>query len=279
MHAIAVVERSAGVGLAVTIAVAEPPEVGDAGVINVALTSQDTRTEAHGGVAEAVGEDHGRIGPAIAVAVLDKTDPVMFGAVLLELLAQILSVHGNPVSDCAAGEVVVEPVHVLAVIRDALVQAEGLSHVQPSPLVEAEGHGVSHQRLGGIELEPKPLRDPHRFQRLLRLDRCRHDRWVEGMGRLGLVPGDGVISARETRQERSGEERSVENRGSVHKRDLPDGGAGEGATGGQGVTVSSNSFQISGRRCLFAMSIDFGPDLVRSENGQLWVRGCGKIRS
>ena len=173
VHAIAVVERRAGVGLAVAVVVAEPPEVGDAGVIDVAPPRQDARPEADGGVAEAVGEDHGRIGPAVAVAVLDEPDPVVFGAVLRELLAQILAVHGDPVGDGAAGEVVVEPVHVLAVVGGPFVQAERLGHEQPSALVEAEGDRVGHQRLGGIELEPEPLRDPHRLQCLLRLGRCR----------------------------------------------------------------------------------------------------------
>ena len=85
--------------------------------------------------------------------VLDQADAVVLDLVARKSLPQMLPVHGDAVGDGAAGEVVVEPVHVAAVVGDARVQPERLGDVASPLLVEAEADGVGQQRLGGPEFD------------------------------------------------------------------------------------------------------------------------------
>ena len=77
VDAVAGAERLLDLGLAVAVLVAEPPEVGDAGVVDVALAGEEPGADAVGGVLEAVGEDGRVVGLAVAVAVLDQLDPLV----------------------------------------------------------------------------------------------------------------------------------------------------------------------------------------------------------
>src|SRR5262249_61520318 len=96
-------------------------------------------------------------------AVPDQPDLIV---VVLEaevrLLTGVLSaVHGDAVGDTAAGEVVVEPVHVPAGVRHALFEAGRFGDVDAALLVEAERDRVGHQRLGSPRLHlPPPLHPP-----------------------------------------------------------------------------------------------------------------------
>ena len=62
-------------------------------------------------------------------------------------------IQGDAVGDGAAGEVVVEPVHVAADVGDAGVQAKRLGDVEAVLLVEAEADRVGQHRLGGPEID------------------------------------------------------------------------------------------------------------------------------
>ncbi len=64
---------------------------------------------------------------------------------------EVLAIHGEAVVDGAAGEVVVEPVHVAADVGDAVVQAEGFDHVEAAVGVDIEGDGVGEVGLGRDE--------------------------------------------------------------------------------------------------------------------------------
>ena len=162
----AVVQQLALVGLAVAVGVAQLPEVGNAGVPNVAVARDEAGADAVGGVVEAVGEDRGLVGPAVAGRVLDQADAVVVDAVVLEVVAELALVHGDAVVDGAAGEVVVEPVHVAADVGDAVVKAEGLGDVEAVLLIDGEADGVGEQRLGGEEIDLEALGDLDAFLRL-----------------------------------------------------------------------------------------------------------------
>ena len=77
----------------------------------------------------------------------------------MNLAAELALHHGDAVGDGAAGEVVVEPVHVAAVVGDAVVQAERLGDVEAALLVEGEADGVGQHRLGGEEIDLEAVGD------------------------------------------------------------------------------------------------------------------------
>ncbi len=107
-------------------------------------------------------------------------------AVVLEVVAELALQHGDAVGDGAAGEVVVEPVHVAADVGDAVVEAEGLGDVEAVLLIEGEADGVGDQRLGGPEIDLEAGRDLDAFLGLHPL--------VGGGGDfrlVGLFGGDG----------------------------------------------------------------------------------------
>ena len=69
------------VGLAGAFGVLEEPEVGNAGVVDVALARQHAGADAVGGEVKAIGEDGGFVGDALALAVLDQADAVVLGLI------------------------------------------------------------------------------------------------------------------------------------------------------------------------------------------------------
>ncbi len=75
VDAVPLVQQRAAIGPAVAVGVAELPEPGDARVPDVALPCQDAGADAGGRIVEPVGEDGGRVGPAVAVAVHDPPYP------------------------------------------------------------------------------------------------------------------------------------------------------------------------------------------------------------
>src|SRR5262249_21703989 len=127
--------------------------------------------EADGRVVEAIRKNRGRVGTAVAVAILEQPDPVVLLAVLGKLLAQILPIHGHPVVNRAGREVILEPVHMLAVVGEPFMGAVWSTATEPPGLAEAEGARIGNQRLGGVELEPESRGHPDGAESLLRLRR------------------------------------------------------------------------------------------------------------
>ncbi len=168
---------------AVAVLVAQLPEIGDAGVVDVAVVEQQTGADAGRRGLEAVGEDGRGVGDAVAVRVAHETDPLVLDFVLLrELLARVLLVHRDAVGHRARGDVLVEPIHVVADVRHALVVAEGLRDEETrfaADPVGVEADRVREQRLGGEELDLEAGRDLDARERGLAL--------VGGGRDLGLV--------------------------------------------------------------------------------------------
>ncbi len=146
-HAVAGVQRRPLVGLAVAVGVAELPEVGDAGVEDVAAAGEDAGAGAALDAVEPVGEDGRLLEPAVAVAVLEKPQAVVLPRVFRDLVAEVLAEIGEPVGDGLSGQIVEQPVPVIAVVFDAVLLAERLTDEDPPALVEAEADGIGDQRL------------------------------------------------------------------------------------------------------------------------------------
>src|SRR5437016_1270262 len=101
---------------------------------------------------EAVGKDGGLVGHSVAVRILQEAHAIVDDLVAGEFFFQMLPVHGNPVGDGAASEIVVEPVHMSAVVGDAMKYPERLGDVAAPLLVEAECDRVGQQWLGSKQL-------------------------------------------------------------------------------------------------------------------------------
>jgi hypothetical protein len=108
--------------------------------------------------AKAAGEDLRSIRFTVAVEILDDADAVLLLAVRLRVVGQVSPVHRDALLDRPCGEVLVEPIHVLPVVRDAVFESKRLDHVEPPSIVRAERDRVREQRLGGKELDLKVRR-------------------------------------------------------------------------------------------------------------------------
>ena len=151
LHAEALVQRRPLVGPAVVVRVAEPPEVRDAGVVDGAVADEDAGADAVEDVVEAVGEDGRRLEAAVAVGIDEPAQPVVLAGVVVEVRPGVLLDKREPVFDRAGREVVGQPVHVAAVVLDALLSAKGFADEDPAAVVEREGDGIGKLRLGGCE--------------------------------------------------------------------------------------------------------------------------------
>ena len=88
-------------------------------------------------------------------------------------LPQEFLVHGHAVGDRPAGQVVVEPVHVLARVGHARVQAKRFGDVGHSLFIDAEGHRVGQERLGRKQLDLEVRRHAEGTHGLFRTVGCR----------------------------------------------------------------------------------------------------------
>jgi hypothetical protein len=169
VHTVARREDRAFLGVAVVVGVAEAVQAGDVRPPQLAAALEQPGRDAVGRIAEAVGEDQRPIGDAVAVQVLEAPDALLLHAVVGEALALAPAHHLDPVGDGAAGQVVVQPVHVLADVGDAGVQAEGLADVDAPARIQRDRHGIGDQRLGRHELDVESFGNAEGGERLPRL--------------------------------------------------------------------------------------------------------------
>ena len=124
-----------------------------------------------------------RVGPAVAVAVHDPTHPLVLDVVPGEPGPEILLVHGDAVGDGPGGQIVVEPVHMVAGIGHPVAMAERLGDVEHPLLVDGERHRVRQERLGREQLDGQSGGHPERSHRPNRLVGGRGDPRGIGLGR------------------------------------------------------------------------------------------------
>src|SRR5262249_12597901 len=153
-------------------------------VPDLVAAGQEAGTDTALGTLEAVGEYGGLVGVTGAGAVFEPADAVVVDAESLEVLALVLAHHGEAVGDGAAGQVVVEPVHMPADVGDAGVQSVGLGDVTAAFLVEGERHRVGEQRLGGPQVDFEPGRHAELGDSLLALFRGRGNGRTVFVGRI-----------------------------------------------------------------------------------------------
>jgi hypothetical protein len=80
----------------------------------------------------------------------------------------VLLVLGEALGDRAAGEVLVLPLHVVAVVEDAVLDAEGLGDVDAALAIDGERHRVGEVGLAGDEVADQRLGELEAGDRLLR---------------------------------------------------------------------------------------------------------------
>ena len=157
------------VGDAGPLRVAQHPDAGDAGEVDLVLERQDAGRDAVGGLVEALGEDGALVGHAGAGRVPDEVDLVV---VLLEafvgrLSGILLLVDGQAIGDGLAGDVVLHPVHVAARVGHAGVESGRLGDVEPALVVEGDRDRIFEQRLRGPEFDLEVAGDMGLGERIL----------------------------------------------------------------------------------------------------------------
>ena len=202
------------IGPAVAVAVAQLVQVRNAGEVHVrrAVLVLD-RQHAGGGAVDQVAEvrEHRRLLiDAVGVAFGQVTQPVRADLVGRGVVVDVALQHGGPVGDGLVGQVVLQPVHMPAVVLDAEVLPVRLADVQVHAVVEREGDRVGHERLGRDDRHVDALGVAEPVDRQLRLARCRHHAEV-GIGQREVgqriigphhaVAGCGEQSGQQRRQD------------------------------------------------------------------------------
>ena len=156
-HAEAVGQRFLRLGHAVLVVVAQEPEVRDVRVIDVTAMRENAGPDALGHAAVAAGKDGGLVSLAVAIAVPDHADAILLLLVVGDAFALVTLHDLDTFVDRGAGEFLIQPVHVTANVRDAGVQTERFSDVEPALLVDGKADRIGQERLGSEELDLEPL--------------------------------------------------------------------------------------------------------------------------
>src|SRR5262249_54555296 len=110
MDPVTPVQHLADIGLALALRIAEEPEVGNAGVPDLAAARQNARPDAVGDAVETVGKNAAADDLAVPVRVFKQTDAVVLEGQGAYLVSQLALDQGDTVVHGPAGQVVFEPV-------------------------------------------------------------------------------------------------------------------------------------------------------------------------
>lgn len=154
------IQDLAGIGVSVAVFILEFPEVGNAGVVEIAAIHENARADAGEGVAEAVGVDGCLVGVAVTIGVDDLANAILGVAIGGELIAEV-SFHGDQtVINGAVGEVIDEPVGVIAHIGDAVLMAVGFGDIEVALFVHVKTYRIGQHGFGGEEIDFEIGRNP-----------------------------------------------------------------------------------------------------------------------
>ena len=136
------------IGLQIAVGVGELPHGRDAGVPDLTLVLEQACSNAIGSCAEAVRKDLVAVDLAVSVGVHEHLDALVLALKARELITQVLAEHGHAILDAARGEIVLQPVHVLADVGDTCVVAERLRHIHLAIARNPEADRMRQLRLG-----------------------------------------------------------------------------------------------------------------------------------
>ena len=146
--------------------VAQFPDVRDAGVIDITAPGQHTRAGSVFDIIESIGKDTRMVGSAVAIAVFHQPNPVVLPCVIVDFVFEVFPEISQPIFDGFCCQIVVQPVHVSAVVLNSFSLAEGFSDVEPALFINAEGDRIGQQGLGGKQADLHSLRNAETLDRL-----------------------------------------------------------------------------------------------------------------
>ncbi len=165
------------VGHSVVVPITQTPEVRNVGVVDVPPVHEHARSGAIERIVVTAGEHRLQIGPTISIRVDQTTNPILVRGVVVHAVGTAMGpllVHRQSILDRLQGDVVEVPVWLRAGVLDPPLLPGGLRDVDPSLLVDAEGHRI-HQhgiRRPGLNDDPVGHLDttPGRT-----IEQCSHD--------------------------------------------------------------------------------------------------------
>ena len=146
---VAVADAAPVVGEAITVGIAEPPDIGDVGEEHLVAPREHPGGDTVERGGEILGEHRGYRGLARALGIAQQADPLGVGVVAGHLIRLEMPLHhGQSVIDRLAGQVFVEPVHDAADVGHTAPGPEAFGDEDPAVIGHIEGHPVRHVRFG-----------------------------------------------------------------------------------------------------------------------------------
>ena len=164
-------------GDAVSVGIAQTPEVRDVGDPNITTEIQHT---GHGAVKRLV-EPRTKLGAGfkdpIPVRIHQPRQTIIPARVVGHspiAFARPLFVHGHAILKRLQLEVVHQPPRRRTVVFHTLFLAGGFTHQQLTPVADGERNRITHQGLGGHDAFAAPVGNLHQLKRIFNRDLCRH---------------------------------------------------------------------------------------------------------
>ena len=183
-HAVARAQHLPHVGSAHAARVAEPIQARDAGEVNIAAAGEQPGADPVDDVMKAVGEQAHMVRLAVARAIFQQPDAIVLFRIVGDALLEMLSQHRAATFDGGRGHVVVKPIHVPAIILDAVLDPKRLGDIHPPQLIDRQTNRISHHRLRRPQLDLQAVRDRERRNLLLA--------FIRGRGDVRRIWGDGL---------------------------------------------------------------------------------------
>ena len=178
-HAIAGVQNFAMLGRYVFRDAGNPPQIRNAGVIQFAAVREQSGAGAIENSVETIGDDRRFIGAASAFGIEQHANAIGLLGILGDIFAQELFEHRQTIFDGVRRQIVIEPIHVGAIVFYAFVLPKRFGNEHASLLVEAERHWIGHFRLGREQFDFHPFGHAKRGNRALTFvgpaQNCRFD--------------------------------------------------------------------------------------------------------
>ena len=144
------------VGLAVAVAVPEPPQTRDTGEPNRAVTRGQSGCQAIEHSVETVRVNRRAFGPAVAIAILEQPDLVGMSSEPIPTareLVQMFAIHRDAIGERANLKIVFQEEGAGPILLGALIESILFGDVDPIAFVQAERDRVAELRFRGKQLD------------------------------------------------------------------------------------------------------------------------------
>jgi len=162
--------------IAVVVQVADLPQLGDAGVVNLVAANQHSGSGPFFQPIEPIGNDVTAINFPVTIGIFQSPNPVIVLRIGHRRFTEQSQVVIDSVLNRFGRQVSQHPLFVVsAIVRHTTILAKRFGSKDPSAVVDIEGDDIGNVRLGGKELNLPTVGNPNRGPGLLRFLGCLRD--------------------------------------------------------------------------------------------------------